>query len=424
MIFDFDVFQNLKYTFLNYKIIFYYRIMNFKIEKQLKGKLGRAGEVITPNGIIKTPAFIVVGTKATVKSLSPEQVKNLGAQAVLGNTYHLYLQPGDDIVKTAGGIGKFMNWKGPTVTDSGGFQVFSLGVGFGSGENKFETKTNTKKENNNHAKLVKIDEEGVEFQSHIDGSKHYFTPEKSIEIQHNIGADIIFAFDECTSPTAEYDYQKQAMERTHRWAKRSLDYHNDFGVGLSNGEKKQALFGIVQGGRFEDLRKESARVISSMDFDGFGIGGSFSKKDLDEALVWVNSILPEEKPRHLLGIGEPIDLFIGVENGVDMFDCVSPTRIARTGMLYTELGRISITKAQYERDFSKIEESCECYTCVNYTKAYLSHLFRAKEMFAGTLASIHNLYFIVNLVKNIRQSILDENFDQYKEDFLKKYYEK
>lgn len=399
--------------------------MNFKIEKRLKSKLGRVGEIKTSNGTIKTPAFIVVGTKATVKSLSPEQVESLGAQAVLCNTYHLYLQPGDEIIKTAGSIGKFMKWKGPIVTDSGGFQVFSLGAGFGNGENKFQQQDVQHSVlhtlNTNHAKLVKIDEDGVEFKSHIDGSSHYFTPEKSIKIQHNIGADIIFAFDECTSPTAKYDYQKQAMERTHRWAKRSLDEHNKLKLRLPSGEKKQALFGIVQGGRFEDLRKESARVISGMDFDGFGIGGSFSKEDLDEALVWVNSVLPEEKPRHLLGIGEPIDLFTGVENGIDMFDCVSPTRIARTGMLYTELGRINIIKTQYERDFSKIEKNCKCYTCENYTKAYLSHLFRAKEMFAGTLASIHNLYFIVNLVKNIRQSILEDNFEGFKEKFLENY---
>lgn len=404
----------------------------FSIEKKLKGKLGRAGKLETKAGAIETPAFVVVGTKATVKSLTPEQVNSIGAQVVLGNTYHLYLQPGDEVVRDAGGLGAFMNWGGPTVTDSGGFQVFSLGAGFGTGENKFELKTDIKREENTHAKLVKIDEEGVEFQSHIDGSKHYFTPEKSIEIQHNIGADIIFAFDECTSPTAEHEYQKQAMERTHRWAKRSLKYH--LGARHPSGEKRQALFGIVQGGRFEDLRKESARVIGSMEFtrpdgsrggfDGFGIGGSFSKEDLDEALSWVNKILPEEKPRHLLGIGEPIDLFVGVENGVDMFDCVSPTRIARTGMLYTKEGRINIINAKYSKDFSKIESNCKCYTCENYTRSYLSHLFRAGEMLAATLASIHNLYFIVSLVKNIRQSILDDNFDAYKKEFLKAYYGK
>jgi queuine tRNA-ribosyltransferase len=417
--------------------------MKFEIEKKLKNKLGRAGKLTTPHGVIETPSFTVVGTKATVKSLTPEQVNTLGAQAVLGNTYHLYLQPGDDVVKEAGGIGKFMNWSGPTVTDSGGFQVFSLGAGFGTGENKFGLKTDenlqgSTLQTNNHAKLAKIDEEGVEFQSHIDGSKHYFTPEKSIEIQHNIGADIIFAFDECTSPTAEHEYQKEAIDRTHRWAERSLAKHKELqearkrsvleeersdGKRSDLGERgDQALFGIVQGGRFEDLRKESARVIGGMDFDGFGIGGSFSKEDLDEALAWVNEILPEEKPRHLLGIGEPIDLFIGIENGVDMFDCVSPTRIARNGTLYTKQGRINIENAKYAKDFSKIEEDCKCYTCENYTKAYLTHLFRAKEMLAATLASIHNLYFIVNLVKNIRQSILDENFDEFKEEFLKGYY--
>ncbi|MBL7045028.1 MAG: tRNA guanosine(34) transglycosylase Tgt [Parcubacteria group bacterium] len=406
--------------------------MRFEIEKKLKNKLGRAGKITTPNGVIETPSFTVVGTKATVKSLTPEQVNSLGAQAVLGNTYHLYLQPGDDVVKAGGGIGKFMNWKGPTVTDSGGFQVFSLGAGFGTGENKFSKKDNfvqsSTLNNSEHGKLAKIDEEGVEFQSHIDGSKHYFTPEKSIEIQSNIGADIIFAFDECTSPTAEHEYQKEAMERTHRWAKRSLDHHNHL-VARHPSRNKQALFGIVQGGRFEDLRKESAKFMAELcppagGFDGFGIGGSFSKEDLDEALAWVNKILPESKPRHLLGIGEPIDLFIGVENGVDMFDCVSPTRIARNGTLYTKEGRINIENAKYTKDFSKIEEDCECYTCKNYTKAYLAHLFRAKEMLASTLASIHNLYFIVNLVKNIRQSILDENFDEFKEEFLKSYYAK
>lgn len=417
----------------------------FLIEKKLNGKLGRAGKLATLNGVIETPAFVAVGTKATVKSLTPEQVKSIGAQAVLGNTYHLYLQPGDEIIEEAGGLGKFMNWSGPTVTDSGGFQVFSLGVGFGTGENKFSVKDKIIKSNasnsldSSHSKLAKIDEDGVEFQSHIDGSKHYFTPEKSIEIQHNIGADIIFAFDECTSPTAEHKYQKEAMNRTHRWAERSLDYHNRARKevspqgALQGGERSdlvertdQALFGIVQGGRFEDLRKESARFMAELcppdgGFDGFGIGGSFSKEDLDEALIWVNKILPEEKPRHLLGIGEPEDLFIGVENGVDLFDCVSPTRIARNGSLYTMSGNINILNAKFVSDFSKIDESCDCYTCQNYTKAYLSHLFRGKEILANTLASIHNLYFIVNLVKKIRQSILGDNFEEFKENFLRRY---
>jgi len=406
--------------------------VNFKIEKKINGKLGRAGILKTPHGDIKTPAFVTVGTKATVKALSPEQVKELGAQLILANTYHLYLQPGDNLIKKAGGIHKFMNYSGPMMTDSGGFQVFSLGVAFGTNVSKFGKKevTDESCSQEENVKLAKIDEEGVTFRSHIDGSEHRFTPERSIEIQHNIGADMIFAFDECTSPTASYEYQKEAMERTHRWAERSLDAHID----NKEASEKQALFGIVQGGRFEDLRKESARVISRMEFtrtdgsrggfDGFGIGGSFEKEDMDTAVGWVNEILPEEKPRHLLGIGEPKDLFGGVENGADLFDCVAPTRMARNGTLHTNDGRINIFNAKFINDFSKIDDDCECYTCENYTRAYLSHLFRAKEMFAATLASIHNLHFIVKLVENMRQSILDERFIEFKKEFLSKYYKK
>ena len=327
-----------------------------------------------------------------------------------------------------------MNWDKPTMTDSGGFQVFSLGDAWGTSVTKIAQKS----QNNDSmlqvpnqkelsgsvisksGTLVKIDEEGVDFRSCIDGSKHRFTPEKSIQIQHNIGADIIFAFDECTSPQANFDYQKEAMERTHRWAERSLSQHKKLGISEAT-NKQQALFGIVQGGRFENLRKESARVISRMDFDGFGVGGSFDKEDMNTAVGWVNSVLPEDKPRHLLGIGEPEDLFGGIQNGVDLFDCVGPTRIGRNGTLYTQGGKINILNAKYKNDFSKIDEDCNCYVCKNYTKAYLSHLFRSKEMLAGTLASIHNLYFIVNLVKKIRQSILDENFFEFKKDFLERY---
>lgn len=403
--------------------------INFKIEKKLKGSLGRAGVLKTSHGEIKTPAFVTVGTKATVKALTPEQVKELGAQVVLANTYHLYLQPGDELIKKAGGIHTFMNYSGPTMTDSGGFQVFSLGVAFGASVSKFGNKDTEGNECvvEESARLAKIDEDGVTFRSHIDGSEHRFTPERSIEVQHNIGADMIFAFDECTSPTASYEYQKEAMERTHRWAKRSLDAHkrlrerSDLG---EHGLSGQALFGIVQGGRFEDLRKESARVIAGMDFDGFGIGGSFEKEDMDTAVGWVNSILPEEKPRHLLGIGEPRDLFGGVENGADLFDCVAPTRMARNGTLHTKDGRINILNAKYIDDFLPIEEECGCYTCRNYTRSYLAHLFRAKEMLAGTLASIHNLYFIIKLVNDTRQSILNDRFVEFKKEFLERYYKK
>src|SRR3989344_907475 len=280
-----------------------------------RGRAARGGKITTPHGVIETPAFVVVGTKATVKSLTPEQVKGIGAQVVLGNTYHLFLQPGDEFIRDAEGLGKFMHWDGPTMTDSGGFQVFSLGAGMGRGNTKFEAAAAPERpDGEEEPRLAKIDEEGVTFRSHIDGKEHRFTPEKSMEIQHNLGADIIFAFDECTLPTAPEEYQREAMERTHRWALRSLEAHKRSGK-----QNEQALFGIVQGGRYEELRKESAKTISAMGFDGFGIGGSFSKEDLGETLSSVNKILPEEKPRHLLGIGEPEDLFAGVENGKKIF---------------------------------------------------------------------------------------------------------
>ena len=409
--------------------------IKFTITKTIKDKLGRAGILNTPHGDIQTPSFVIVGTKATIKAVSPEQILELGAQVVLANTYHLYLQPGEQILKNSGKINKFMNWHGPTMTDSGGFQAFSLGAAFGANVSKIakgEDKGNLteecelkrfvqKQSAQKQSALAKIDEEGIIFKSHLDGSEHRFTPERSMEIQHNIGADMIFAFDECTSPRASYEYQKEAMNRTHRWAKRSLLRHKKL---LKENQEQRALFGIVQGGRFEDLRKKSANIISTMDFDGFGIGGSFDKEDINTVVGWVNSILPEEKPRHLLGIGEPMDIFGGVENGCDLFDCVAPTRMARNGTLYIKQGRININNSQFTNDFTPIEKECGCYACKNYTRAYLAHLFRAKEMFAATLASIHNLYFINHLVKNIRQSILDNNFIDYKNNFLKQYYNK
>ena len=452
---------------------------NFKIEKKLEGTLARAGILNTPHGAIETPAFVAVGTKATVKALAPEQIKDLGAQVVLANTYHLYLQPGDEIVKKAGGLGKFMNWQGPTMTDSGGFQVFSLGAAFGLKLSKIQ-KLELDRVQLQHGemeteepivKLAKIDEGGVTFKSVIDGSSHRFTPERSMEIQANLGADIIFAFDECTAPDAPYEYQREAMERTHRWAIRSLTKHHEL-ASQKNADKTQknaerglspapqdggtvpamhdqALFGIVQGGRHKDLREESAKILSEMriagprpeddkvGFSGFGIGGSFDKEDMYTVVEWVNKILPEEKPRHLLGIGEPEDLFGGIENGCDLFDCVAPTRIARNGTLYTKHGKINILNAKYRNDLSLIEDDCECYVCgqgdslperegvsltsTKYSRAYLAHLFRSKEILASTLASIHNLYFIVNLVKKIRQSILDGNFFEFKEKFLREF---
>lgn len=437
--------------------------MQFKIEKKLKGALGRVGVLSTPHGDILTPSFVAVGTKATVKSLSPVNIKEANTQVVLGNTYHLYLQPGDEIVRNAGGIGKFMNWSGPTMTDSGGFQVFSLGAAYGKDMSKVLKITDPslmipeRFDDSNAPRLAKIGQDGVSFKSHLDGSMHYITPEKSIEIQHNLGADIIFAFDECTSPAEDFKYQEEALERTHAWAKRCLKRHVElerqktegnsfFGslspsadVALTLGSTScdrpqkefpsvstQALFGIVQGGREESLRKKSAQVISEMQingvgFDGFGIGGSFAKEDMSTAVRWVNEVLPEEKPRHLLGIGEPEDLFMGIENGVDLFDCVLPTRLGRNGTIYTKIGKITITNTKFRNDHTPLEEDCECYTCKNHTRAYIAHLFHGKEMLAGTLASIHNLYFIVNLVHQIRKSILNDTFYELRDSFLEKY---
>jgi len=396
--------------------------MKFKIEKKLKGTLARAGEIETPHGVIETPAFIVVGTKGSVKSLTPLQITELGAQSVLSNTYHLYLEPGDEQVAKAGGLHKYMQWSGPTFTDSGGFQVFSLGAAMGKSVGKVATGeeiadySERTDEEVGTGKLALIDEEGVTFKSFLDGSTHRFTPERSIQIQQNIGADIIFAFDECTSPMAPFQYQKEALDRTHRWAERSLAEHTRK---VNNG---QALFGIVQGGRFEDLRKESATKIGALDFDGFGIGGSFVKEDIATAVKWVNEILPEGKPRHLLGIGEPVDMFFGVENGCDTFDCVAPTRIGRTGTFYTKDGKMNILNSKYREDYRAIESDCGCYTCKNFTRGYIAHLFRSKEMLGPTLGSIHNLYFIIHLVKAMRENILSDSFFSFKETFLNRYY--
>ncbi len=396
--------------------------ITFKVIKKQPGTLGRAGVISTPHGDIETPAFVTVGTKATVKSLKPEDLKDwVGAQVALANTYHLYLQPGHEIVEKAGGLHKFANWDMPTITDSGGFQVFSLGAAFGKGVTKFakgEVTEDTEKANHpnvyskelaqSHGKLCVIDEEGVTFTSHHDGSLHRFTAERSIEIQHAIGADIIIAFDECTSPSADYDYQKEAMERTHRWAKRSIMAHKQNYEAI----KKQGLYGVVQGGRFLDLRQESARTLAAMDFDGFGIGGSFSKEDLGESLKVVNEILPEDKPRHLLGIGEPDDIVAGVAMGCDTFDCVAPTRLARTGTIYEHKGegivKTNLYRTECQRGFSKPDEGCDCMVCQQYTKAYLAHLFRSQEMLGAHLASIHNLYTIVNFTKKLRESILSQ----------------
>lgn len=412
--------------------------MSFSFEITNKSKeapLARTGIIRTPHGDIETPAFITVGTKATVKALTAEQVKEyVGAQAVLANTYHLYLEPGDEIVARHGGFPHMMGWNGPSFTDSGGFQVFSLGQALGHGVSKIATSEEiseaeaalSKREEKElegeitHAKMARIDEDGVTFKSVIDGSEHRFTPEKSMQIQHNLGADIFFAFDECTSPLSPVAYQREAMERTHRWARRSLDEHKRLGVSTATGEM-QAIYGVVQGGAYEDLRRESARTLGSMEFDGYGIGGSFTKDDMATAVRWVCEELPEGKPRHLLGIGEPLDMLLAIENGIDTFDCVAPTRTGRNGSLYTLDGRINITNAKYKDDISPISDDPSWYTH-RFTKSYLSHLFRADEMLAGTLASIHNLKFLTSLVDDARSALKEGKFLEFKEAFIKRYY--
>lgn len=390
--------------------------IQFTIEKKLEGTLARVGVLETPHGAVHTPAFVPVGTLATVKSVTPDELRALGAEMVLANTYHLYLQPGDAIVAKAGGLSKYMGWEGPTMTDSGGFQVFSLGFGGGKhGVTKVLKEEKRKHENDTkteHSRLVKIDDDGTTFTSHVDGTTHRFTPEKSIAIQEHIGADIIFAFDECTSPLAQRAYQEQALQRTHAWAKRSLAAHT---------RKDQALFGIVQGGRHEDLRKESARFIAALEFDGFGIGGSFDKEDMQRMVGIVNEILPEQKPRHMLGIGEIEDMFEGIEHGIDLFDCVLPTRLARNGTILTRKGRYDITKQEHKDRFVPPEDRCGCWTCAHFTRAYLHHLFKAKELLGYRLATTHNLFFMVQLVRAIRTSILEGTFFGYKKRFLKEF---
>ena len=390
------------------------------------GRLGRTGVITTPHGEIKTPAFIPVGTKATVKSVLPESMNDLGAQAILANAYHLYLQPGHETLDAAGGLSQFMNWQKPTFTDSGGFQVMSLGVGF---KKVIAMDAETfhaddviadKKE-----RLAHVDDDGVTFKSHLDGSMHRFTPEISMQVQHSIGADIMFAFDECTTLHNTRRYQERSLERTRLWAERCLVEHHQLTRDRAN-KPYQALFGVLQGAQYEDLRRKAAQDLGSMvadgiSFDGFGIGGALDKANLGTIVRWVNEELPREKPRHLLGIGEPTDLFVGVENGADTFDCVAPSREARTSAVYTDKGRFNVSGGAYRKDFTPIDETCRCYTCTHYSKAYLNHLFRGKEILAATLATIHNEYYIINLVDRMRQAIDRGDFLEFKKDFLGNY---
>lgn len=403
------------------------KALSFKVEKELKGTLARTGVIVTPHGVIKTPAFIVGGTKATVKSLTPEMLQALGCQAVLANTYHLMLRPGANIVAKAGGLTKFMHWEGPTYTDSGGFQVFSLGMAYKKGIDKVSHSIKGDKSAAKHSKdqLAVVNDNGVSFKSHLDGKLLEMTPESSMELQHQIGADIHFAFDEALSPLAGREYIEESLARTNKWAKSCLLRHQALNSqhGKRN-EPLQALFGIVQGARYEDLRRLGAKTIGAMDFDGFGIGGVYEPGDIKTTVRWVCEELPKDKPRHLLGMGsQPADLFLGVEYGIDTFDCVAPTRQARNGALYTKHGRINIKNQQYINDFTPVED-CACYACQNYTKAYLNHLFKADEILGAILASIHNEYFVVSTVDNIRQSIENGDFLAFKKEFLTNYYGK
>ena len=396
------------------------------------GRHGRTGVIHTPHGDIQTPAFIPVGTKATVKTLTPEQIRNTGAQAILSNAYHLYLQPGHDIVDEAGGLSKFTNWNGPTYTDSGGFQVMSLGSGFKkvlAMDTKGLSEADIKARDKN--RLAKVDEDGVDFKSFLDGSAHRFTPEFSMQIQHGLGADIMFAFDELTTLVDTRKYQEGSVERTHRWAERCLREHDRLTTERSH-RPKQSLWGVVQGAQYEDLRRQATRGLIELSdaaeadgrrgFGGFGIGGALEKENLGTIVGWVCDELPVDKPRHLLGISEPDDLFTAVEAGADTFDCVAPTRLGRRGGVYTLDGRMNLTGARFKRDFRGIDEEFGGYVSENYSRAYIRHLLKANEFLAGTLCTMHNLEFMIRLVDNMRAAIENGDFEAYRDEFLGRYY--
>lgn len=368
--------------------------LKYELIKKDKYSNARVGVIHTTHGDIPTPIFMPVGTLGTVKTMTVDDLKEMDAKIILGNTYHLYLKPGMDIMEKAGGLHKFMNWDRPILTDSGGFQVFSL------------------------ADNRKISEEGVMFRSHIDGSKHFFTPEKAIEIQNIIHSDIMMSFDECVDARADYDYVKNSMERTLRWAKRGLDYHKE------NSDSDQSLFGIVQGGLFKDLREESARETVAMGFDGYSIGGlsvGETKEEMIDILNFTTPLLPEDKPRYNMGVGTPDYLFESFEAGIDMADCVLPTRIARNGTALTSEGRVVVKNATFKEDFSPLDHECDCYTCSNYTRAYLRHLINAREILGARLLSYHNLYFLLKMCENIREAIMNDSFLDYKKEFYEKY---
>lgn len=366
--------------------------IKYELLKQEKNTKARNGILHTNHGSYETPIFMPVGTLANVKTLVPEELKEMHSAVILSNTYHLWLRPGEDIVSKAGGLHKFMNYDGPILTDSGGFQVFSL------------------------AKPKDISEEGVKFKSHIDGRELFFTPEKSIGIQNKLDSDIAMSFDECPPASADYKYMKNSIERTLRWAKRGKDVHNN---------ENQSLFGIIQGGAYEDLRKFSATETVKLDFDGYSIGGvandNESKEDMYKAIDYSIPYIPDDKPRYLMGVGEPIDIIEGVIRGIDMFDCVLPTRIARHGNAFSHHGKMNLRNAKFKEDFTPIENDCDCYTCKHYTKAYIRHLLVANEQLAGRLLSIHNIRFLIKLTEDLREAIKNDNILEYKEKFLNEY---
>jgi len=368
----------------------------FEVVKKSEYKNVRTGRIVTPHGIVNTPVFIPVGTQATVKTLSPKELEEAGVEIVLSNTYYLYLRPGIEIVEKAGGLHKFMGWYGPLITDSGGYQVFSL------------------------ADLRKISEGGVEFQSHIDGARHFLSPEKVIEIQVSLGSDIIMCFDECTPYPCERDYAQQSMELTLRWAKRCKKEFD----GRSSSANSQYLFGIIQGGMHKELRKRSAENTIEIGFEGYAIGGlsvGEPRELRDEILEFTAALLPEDRPRYLMGVGDPEELWKAVERGIDMFDCAMPTRNARNGQVFTSRGKVVIKNAQYKEDFGPLDAECECYTCSHFSRAYLCHLFRAGEILALRLNTLHNIHYMVKLFKEIRQAINDGRYEEAKSQFLRKW---
>jgi queuine tRNA-ribosyltransferase len=369
----------------------------FDFQLQHTDGSARAGELVTPHGKALTPFFMPVATQATVKSLTPEEVRGVGAQVVLSNAYHLYLRPGVETVSKLGGLHKFMGWDGPILTDSGGFQAFSMGP------------------------LRKVSDDGIKFRSHIDGSEHNFTPKLATANQEGLAPDIAMCFDQCIAYGATGAEVRQAMDRTHRWAQDCFDVHQASPTGAASG---QALFGIVQGGTFEELRDESARAISAIPFHGYAVGGlavGENKEDMYRFTGQVTELLPQDKPRYLMGVGSPEDLVEGVARGIDMFDCALPTRVARNGSMFTPEGRVDISKARYADQQGPLDETCDCYTCQNYSAAYLRHLFRAKELLGLRLASIHNLRFVLSLVERMRAAIFEDRFESFRREFMDAY---